>query len=99
VLTVTVGNFPLPSELKSSCDQPIYILMIGKGIAGCFHIPSIVSSSDRLLTPTMFCMTAQVTSRLGITLVKESMDQPGLAIAKARTTFEDMGLIIINVFN
>ena len=39
----------------------------------------------------MFCMTAQVTSRLGITLVKESTDQPGLATAKARTAFEDMG--------
>jgi len=99
VLTVTVGNFPLPSKLKSSCDRAIYVLMIGKGIAGCFHIPSIVSSSDRLITPAMFRMTAQVTGRLGITLVKESTDQPRLATAMARTAFEDMGLPVIDVFN
>jgi hypothetical protein len=47
----------------------------------------------------MFRMTAQVTGRLGITLVKESTDQPRLGTAMARTALEDVGLTIINIFN
>ena len=47
----------------------------------------------------MFRMMAQITGRLGITLVKKSMDQSRLAMAMARTTFEDVGLTTINIFN
>ncbi len=75
MLTVTIGNFSLSGELKSGRDRPIYcVLAIGKGIASRFYVWSIVSCSDCFLTPAMFRMTAQVTCRLGITLVKESTD-------------------------
>ena len=96
---MTIGNFSLSRKLKSSRDRPIYVLLIGKGIASCFHILSIVSCSDHLLTPAMFCMTVQVTGRLGITLVKESTHKSSLAKAVAHTTFENVGLTIIDIFN
>ena len=99
MLTVTIGNFSLSGKLKSSRDRPIYVLLIGKGITSCFHILSTVSCSDRLLTPAMFRMMAQVTGRLGITLVEESTHKSSLATAVARTTFENVGLTIIDIFD
>ena len=60
VLTVTVGNFPLPSKLKGRSNGPIFILMIGKSIACGLYIPSVVSGSNGLITPASFRMATKI---------------------------------------
>jgi hypothetical protein len=61
VLTVTVGNFPLPSALKGRSNGPIFILVIGKSIACGLYIPSFVSGSNSLITPASFRMATKIT--------------------------------------
>ena len=73
--------------------------MIGQSITRRLDISSIICSSYGFLSPTALSMMTQVAGGLGVTLVEKATDKPGLTMAVARTTLENVGLTTLNILD
>ena len=99
VLMMTVSDAPLGCTLKQCCDWHVNTFRICQHVSGSFDVPSVVSCSHSLLTPTDFSMSMEIASRLHIACVKEPANEPALAVAASGGTLKHMCPMMINILN
>jgi len=99
MLTIAVHDFPFSCMLKSHGDWPINIFMFSQGITRQLDISCAVCSSHGLFIPASLCMMLQIAGGLRITLVKKSIDRPGLTTAVACATLKNVGLATLYVLD